>query len=408
MNEHKSKDQLANNRQGLYVGIVFSVSIIIVVLLVIFKPEAEKKIVRDEPPLVEYIVAKSESISVPIVSQGNVAASQAISLVAEVSGKIDYVSPAKFRAGKFKKGDLLLQIEDLEYQLALARSESNVASAEQKLARVKIEAEQARFDLKQIGRNVSSSTDYALKKPHLIEAQASLKSAKADYELAKLQLQRTKIEAPFDGRVSKKFIDQGQFVASGTVLADVYSIESVEVGLPLSLQQIHLLGVNLGDNSQFNDIKISLSAEYQNASYQWGAEFSYLEHQLDAKSRLIKLVAKIDKPYEQAIQLNVPPLTPGMFVRAVLTGEPKENVFKIPRVALRGADELWLVNHNDQLERRHVRLYGKDAEVVYIESGIKTGERVVVTSIDFPVDKMPLRSKPFIQDNSSRTLNPNE
>lgn len=393
MKDQESRDQLGKNRQGIYVGIVLAISIVIATLLVVFKPQAEKKIIKDEPPLAEFVVAVAESISIPVTSQGSVVASQSIGLVAEVSGKVKIVSAEKFKAGKFNKGDLLLQIDDADYQLALTRSQANVASAEQKLARVKVEAEQAKYDLQRMGRDESASTDYALKKPHLIEAQANLKAAEADFELARLQLQRTRVSAPFDGRVSKKYVDQGQYVVSGSLLADIYSIESVEINLPLSLRQIQLLGIELSEGRSAGTIQAKLISEFSGVKYEWPAKFSHLESQLDARSRLIDLVVKVDKPFDQASQLNVPPLTPGMFVRAVLAGATKEKVFSLPRAALRAANELWIVNQDEQLEKRTVTLYGKDASVIYVKSGVQSGERIIINAIDFPVDKMPLQAK---------------
>ena len=378
-------------KQWPIVLVVFILAIGISFALYFFKPVADKKISKEELPLAEFIVADMKPVAVPVVSQGSVKAKTYIKLVAQVSGRITQMAKLKINGGFFKKGDLLLSIDDTDYRLAMSSAKAKVAAAKQQLIRVETEAGQAKYDLQQIGRDPSKSTSYALREPQLAEAKANLQAAQADLEIARLQMQRTNVTAPFDGRVVSKQVDIGQFVNTGTLLADIYSTETVVVRLPLSLQKTELLGIKLRNSEQVvNNIKIKLIAEYATKKYEWSAVLSHTEGELDVRNRLVYLVAEVDSPYENDEMLaDRPPLTPGMFVKAELTGVEK-NIVMLPRSALRYGGNVWLIDELDQLQKRKIEMLSKDRDHVYVESGIAQGDRVVINSIDFPLQGMKL------------------
>lgn len=371
---------------------ILLLAIFLATLLFVFKPKAEKLAVKDEPPLAEFVLAKYVDIPIPVTSQGNIAAKTNIKLVAEVSGRVTQMAQLKLNGGFFKKGEPLLSIDDTDYRLAITKARAQVSSAQQQLARVKTEAEQARFDLKQIGRDPSSSTDYALRKPHLAEARANLQAAKADQEIAELQLSRTQVNAPFDGRVVKKQVDIGQYVTPGTLLADIYSTETVEIRLPVSLKETELLGLGLrNEQSQIDSIKVTLTSEYSGRNFQWNAKLSHTEGELDARNRQVYAVAEIDDPYKKdEADPGRPPLTPGMFVKAKLIGVPRKNVIVLAREALRHGGEVWLIDEKSKLQRQKIELYSKDRYFIYIKSGLKNNDRVIINAINFPVNGMPV------------------
>jgi len=343
---------------------------------------------------VEYVLSDLQLISVPVISQGSVKAKTKIKLVAEVSGRVKQIAKLKLNGGFFKQGDLLLSIEDTDYRLAMSRANAQVVAAEQKLIRAQTEAGQAKYDLQQIGRDPSKSTAFALREPQLAEAKASLQAAKADLEIAGLQMQRTQIKAPFNGRVVSKQVDVGQYVSTGTLLADIYSTESVTVRLPLSLQQIELLGLKLRNNQQLIDaIKIKLFSEYASKKYIWNAQFSHAEGEIDVRNRLVYLVAEVFSPYEKNAQFpNRPPLTPGMFVKAELKGV-KKSVIKLPRSVLRYGSRVWVIDENNKLQIKLVEVLNKDRNNIYIISGLNKGEKIITSAISFPLQGMRLSPK---------------
>lgn len=384
--------KISAKKEWLVVAGILVLALIIAILLFVFKPRAEKLPLKNEAPLAEYVVANELPVSIPVFSQGSIKAKTHIKLVAEVSGRIKNIAQLKSNGGFFKKGELLLSVDDVDYRLAITKSRAQVSSAEQQLARVKTEAGQARYDLKQIGRDPSASSSYALRKPHLAEAEANLQAAKADLEISKLQLERTKVTAPFDGRVVSKQVDVGQYVTPGVLMADIYSTEMVEVRLPLSLYQTELLGLGLRNNQGItNSISVTLTSEYSSKQYQWPAKLSHTEGELDSRNRLVFAVAEINSPYSKdANNPEKPPLTPGMFVKAELTGKAKMSVIVLPRAALRYAGEVWLIDEENRLNKKIVELYSKDRDSIYVKSGLRQGDRIIINAIDFPIEGMKL------------------
>lgn len=392
MPNHKGS-MLTVNRQGMYVGLILSVALLISILLFWFKPAADKQPVHDAPPLAEYVIAEGEQLSIPVYSQGTIAPARQIKLIAEVSGRVSQVNPRAFNGEVFQRGDVLLQIDETDYRLALTQSEARVAAAEQQLERVEAEARQARFDLEQIGQDISKTSDYALKKPHVAEARANLRAARAELKLSRLKLARTRVEAPFDGRLVEHSVDVGQYVSVGTALAEIYSIESGEVRLPMSLTQIELLGLNLlTSEPQGKDVVVSLMAEYAGKPLQWNVALSHVESELDKRNRLATVVAALERSQMEGTE-SMPPLTPGMFVRAELKGRSREGVIRLPREVLRGVNSLWIVTEEEKLATRQVEIYAKDKNNIYVRSGINPGDRVIVNAIEYTIDGMRLTAR---------------
>ncbi len=381
-------------KQTLVVLAVFTVSVVIASLLFVLKPVAEKQQVTAVLSLAEYVRVNIQPASITVRTQGSVSAKTHINLVAEVSGRITHMAQLKSNGGFFKKGDLLLNIDSTDYQLVIMRARAQVAAAKQQLIKAEVEAGQARYDLKQIGRDPSKSTAYALREPHLAEAQANLQAAQADLKISQLQMQRTYVKAPFDGRVVSKFVDIGQYVSTGTVLADIYSTDIAQIRLPLSLYQTELLGISLDNRpSDLQRVDVELSSEYFSDKHYWQARLSHIEGVLDERNRLAYLVAQVVGPYvRDAKYPDRPFLTPGMFVRARLLGEKKDAVAILPRASLRREHEVWVIDENDRLAKKRLEIYTKDEHFVYVKSGLQQGERVIVNAIDYPLEGMALHS----------------
>ena len=379
--------------QLLLVLAVLLFGIAVAVLLVVFKPSAKRVVAEHKPPQVDIYLAVAQDIHIPVQSQGNVQAGTQITMAAEVSGKIKWVSESLRDEGYFSKGDLLLAIDDDEYKLLITKAEALVAAAGQLLARTEAEADQARQDLKRLGRDPAQSTDYALRIPHLKEARANLKAAKADLAIATLQRQRTEIRAPFAGRLIKKYVDVGQFVAPGGTLLDIYSIETAEVRLPLTQNQLVLLSLPVNDPNGLDetDNQVLVTAVYAGKSWRWNGRLVRTEGVIDERNRIVYAVVQIDRPnLADPEQPGRPALTSGLFVKVIIPSRLLEQVYVLPRVALRFGREIWLVDEDNRLLKRQVGVLHKEKLHVYIDSGLKPGERVITSSLDIAIDNMKL------------------
>ena len=145
-----------------------------------------------------------------------------------------------------------------------------------------------------------------LRLPQLAEAQAGLLSAQADLDNAKLQLSRTIIRAPFNGRIRDRFADIGQFVGPGTRLARVFSTDAIEV--PLSLNDADLTRVDVSlDMSMTNRADapdVVLSAVIAGKRQEWMGKIVRTAGTFDPQTRTLSAIAEVLDPFGKGVSAS--------------------------------------------------------------------------------------------------------
>ncbi len=383
-------------RQVLIVIAIVSIGALIATALYYFRPKVEKLPIVKIIPSVQVITATAKTIKIPVVSRGTVIPRTSITLSAQVIGEIIKVSDNFVNGGFFNKGDVLVEINPLEYQLAIHTADAQVASALQQLARAKANASQALSNLKQLGaKRLKQASEYARHVPQLAEANANLKAAQASLEIAKLNLKYTKVKAPFNGRITKKHIDLGDYLSIGKSIADIYAVDFAEVRLPLSDRQLALLDhswLYQSNHEKTAGAQVNLDVEFLGQHFDWPATIVRSEGMVDLQDRLVYLVAQVKNPYQiNPAQPNRPPLAFGLYVDAIIQGRTFENIIKIPRAALHNDSEVWVAVKNDTLKLKHVTVLHKAQHSVFISSGIKTGDRVIITPLDIATQGMEIK-----------------
>ena len=216
--------------------------------------ESVPELVKPEPPsmLVDVMRARANQVQISIEAQGSVTPRTQTVLVSEVSGLIIEVSPAFVAGGFFKKGDVLVQIDDRNYRADVKRAQASVATAQTLVTRERGLADYAESDWERAKPSLSTSraaSDLALRKPQLAEAIANLEFAEAELAKRLGDLDRTIIRAPYDGLVREKRADVGQFVAAGTQLALTFATDVAEIRLPLPDKELPYLDLSVLDQA---------------------------------------------------------------------------------------------------------------------------------------------------------------
>lgn len=367
------------------------------------KTEPEKKI--DAPRLlslkVEPVVERD--VTLAVATQGEVRARTEIDLIPQVGGRIISVSPAFAEGGKFMAGDTLIQIDDRDYKLALIRAEARVAEAavrlEKELADSRIKAKQWK-DWVQDGE----PTALALNKPQVAEAQAKLRSADADLEAARLDMSRTKISLPFDGRVKEKAVGLGQYVNAGSKLGRVFSTSVVEVKLPLTDSQLAELNLPIGYVSEpDNAPTVQLKSTVAGVERVWEGKIVRTLANIDQRTRLIYAVAQVNDPYGASRSSGMP-LAVGLFVTADISGVKPVKAHVVPRLALRKKDTVYVINADNRLETRRVKVIATNADKLFVSTGLSAGENVVISPVPTAVDGMEVKTytTTAVADNSAQ------
>jgi RND family efflux transporter MFP subunit len=212
-----------------------------------------------------------------------------------------------------------------------------------------------------------------------------LLSAQAQLERARVDLERTRIRAPYAGRVLEQAADIGQFVSVGTVLAQIYAVDYVEIPLPLGNRQLEYVQLperfrDDADTARGAGPAVTIEADIGRTTYQWQGQIVRVEGAIDTQSRQLFVVAQVDDPYARGPQ-GRPPLRIGQFVRARIQGRTLDDVIVLPRAALREGSQVLVVDEESHLQRKTVKVAWSDDERVVVSEGLDTGDVVTLTSL---------------------------
>ncbi len=391
---------------------VLGVAAAICYVIFVTEPEPRKMPIRENLPEVTIQRLQPVDYQVLLKSQGTVNARTESTLVSEVRGKVTSIFPAFRAGGFFEEGEVLLEIDPRDYQLAVTIAEAALARARLALAEEEARAYQAKIDWERMNPN-ETATDLVLRQPQLNEAKANVAAAIAQLENARLDLERTRIAAPYAGRVLSKNADVGQFVSPGNNLASIYAVDYAEIRLPLNERQLSFFQIPeiyRDSNPQAeNQPPVILTYSQGNQSYQWPARIVRSEGAFDTRSRQLFVIAQVDNPYIKQAD-NRPPLKVGSFVQAEIQGDLLKDVFVIPRELYRKNEYIVMIRPDDTLERREIVPLWADDENLIAREGFKAGDRVCLTPLRFPSDGMKVKvvgyQPPAVSDEVLSTATP--
>lgn len=359
----------------LPVGIL-CVCLAVALWMVLQKPDPSVR--NPDPPvlLVDVVAVERRNVNLSVQANGTVSPRTQTTLVSEVSGQIIEVAENFESGGFFQQGDVLLRIDDRNYQAELKRAESVIAAARTKVTQEQGQADYARRT--EAMRPDQAATDLALRKPQLAEAKANLEFAIADLKKRQGDLDRTIIRAPYDGMIKAKLSDVGQFVSGGTRLAEVFAVDAVEVRLPLPDRELPHVDLE-------SYPRVELSAELGDEVQSWHGEIVRTEGVFDAKSRVLYAVVRVEDPYNRKAQSWPYPLRVGTFVEASIAGRDVDNIVVLPRNVLRADNRIWTVGENNELLPRQVSVLRADEDRIYIDGGLEGVSLVCLTTLENPL-----------------------
>jgi RND family efflux transporter MFP subunit len=355
------------------------------------RPESAQKPPKPPAALVETAKAIKQPVTFRVQSQGSVSPRTQTTLIPEVSGEIVEVSPQFISGGFFSKGDVLVKIDPSNYETALKRANAAVKRAETQVATENALAGYAAQDwqrLRSLNATNTPASDLTLRKPQLAEALAGLESAEADREKAMRDLTRTIIRAPYDGMVREKRADIGQFVTSGTQLAQTFATDFAEVRLPLTQNDLRYLEIPRTISDE--PLDVILRAEIGGQNIEWAAQVVRSEGVFDETRRVLYVVAQVNDPYSNESE-NREPLRVGTFVTAEVKGLDAGKLFVIPRSSLSRGTTLWVVDEQSKIYPQTLNIVRSDRQFAYVSDGIEEGMTYCLTPPNQPLPGMMVR-----------------
>lgn len=338
----------------------------------------------------EKSVLNPTSYGIVIDSQGAVRAQQETTITPLVEGTVMTIHPTFEDGAFFKEGDVLIELDPADLKTAVFASESRLARAQAALIQEQARAKQARLNWQDIGYEEEPSP-LVLRVPQLREAEANVSAAQADIEQSQRNLDRAKVRAPFDGRVKARMVGVGQSVGAQTPLGQIFGSATAEIRLPLSPSQLPFVKLpeEEGDAPVEVVLTDALADPTQPASHQWKAQIVRTEGTLDPNSRELFVIARIENPF--SLGSSLPQLRIGQPLRAKVEGITLEDVFVIPRTAMRDINRIFLIDKNDlKISKTDIAPVWSNAEVVIVRSGLAPGDWLATSRLPYAPDKAPV------------------
>lgn len=348
--------------------------------LVAFAPGPSSEEGQEVATAVEVIEVQPQEISAVVQVTGTVQAAKQVGLTPEVQGRVVYVDDRLSPGGRFSEGETLLRVDARDYRAALAADEARLAQAELEVALERKRQLTAAREWELVGGS-DDEEPLALRRPHLKVAEANLASAVAATDRSRLNVSRTSLRAPFNAIVINETVDKGQVVGPGAPVVTLVGTDAVRVvaSMPVEkLRRIEAPGFGSGSGSSARIIQRGVGGERVVRT----GQVTGVSGQLDPQTRTAQVVITVPDPLS-----GDAPLLPGSFVEVEVVGRTLSDAVAIPRVALSGANKVWVVR-DDRLAGVEVDVGWRAQDEVYVTAGLAAADQVVVTPISLPVEGM--------------------
>ena len=331
--------------------------------------------------------AQATPVSVATVVQSDVAtwndfsgrleAVERVDIRSRVAGTVEAVH---FREGALvKAGDLLLTIDPAPYQADVDRADAQVFAAQSRLANAKSNYERSKQLLQD---HAISQREYDDSLNAQSEADANLRSAKAQLQTAQLSLGYTQVRAPVAGRVGKLEITTGNLVAAGPgapVLTTLVSVSPIYASFDADEQVVthalRELPAGASARAQIEKIPVQMGT-VDDAATPIAGHLQLVDNQVDARSGTVRVRAVFDNADGG--------LMPGQFAHLRMGTVKAEPALMINERAV-GTDQskkfVMVVGADDKANYREVTLGANVDGLRIVTSGLKPNERVVVNGL---------------------------
>jgi len=338
------------------------------------------------PPAVTVVSLKAETVTLTRELPGRTNPYRVAEVRPQVSG---IIQRQLFTEGKLvKAGQPLYQLDDETYQ-------ADVNSAKASLARAQAKLEAARLTAKRASELVKAN---AVSKQEAEDATAALRQAEADVkvgqatvESAEIILKRARISAPIDGRIGKSAVTQGALVTANQTapLATIQQLDPIYVDLTQSSSEILQIRkeVAAGNLASTTNLPVTILLE-DGAKYAQQGRLAFSEVTVDPSTGSTAIRVIVPNPNDL--------LLPGMYVRAVVSTGRRDKALLAPQQGVtrdpKGNASALIVNAEDKVEVRPVKVSRALGDKWLVEGGLKAGDRLIVEGVMKVKPGMPVQA----------------
>ncbi len=292
---------------------------------------------------VDGIIAQVSNFNNSIEITGNIEANESVVLKSEISGLVTGIF---FKEGsQVTAGSVLVTIndQDIQAQLQDALTKENLSATNEHRAKQLLD------------KGAISQEEYDV-------ALANLRSLKAQTQLVRAQLAKTKIKAPFSGKIGLRGISNGEYISPATNIANLMNTNPVKVNF--SIPEKYASQIKVGTPIKFKTD--ASNKEYEGKVYA-------VEPGINAQTRTLQIRALAPNPNQE--------LLPGSFAKINLALQQLDQVILVPSEAIIPVLEgkMVYISKNGKAQQVIVEAGTRTANQVVINSGLQVGDTVLTT-----------------------------
>ncbi len=352
--------------------------LLLALLLAVLPVSAKSQPAASGPPAVGVVRAERQQITQTDEFIGRIQSVGRVALVARVSA---FLEKRLFVEGaEVKQGDLLYQLEQPPFQAQVENNKANVAQLEAQHRNAQLTLERAQYLLKTVAGQ-QSTVDSALASERSLAAQ--IEAAKAQLQIAEINLGYTEIRAPIDGKISATDVTEGNVVSPTTgTLANLVSQDPMYVLYPVSVRA----GLDLRNRYEakggFSAVVLKVRLPDGRIYGQTG-KLDYVSPTVATNTDTIIVRGVVPNPLLPGVPPNGPApreLFDGEFVTVMVEGVEPITVLAIPRAAVlsdQQGDYVYVVDAQNKAEQRRIQLGQSTPSTAVVTNGLKEGELVI-------------------------------
>jgi RND family efflux transporter MFP subunit len=397
------------------------------------QPPAEAKS-EERAIKVQATTARPQDYPVIITGYGEAKALTVVTVAPEVSGRLVHTHP-NLKAGQIiTAGEVMFRIDPADYEAGFLEAEAGVNQWRNAVARLKkqftIDSQRLKtlersaqlagsefqrvrqlFETDRVGtrsgvdqaeRAYNSASDQAdqiaqavaLYPLQIREAQSSLASATARLSMAKTNLSRCTVKAPFDARIKSVSMETGQFVSPGQNLLTLADDTTLEIQVPLDSRdarhwlQFETVATDRPPTAWFGGLKpvvCTIRWTEDKRGSVWTGRLNRVV-KFDQQTRTLTVALRVTAESAVGNGTRTLPLVEGMFCEVAIPGRTMRNVYRLPRHAVSFENKIYLVTADNRLKTVAVTVERIEGEHVYVGQGLNPDDTVILTRLIDPLE----------------------
>jgi RND family efflux transporter MFP subunit len=380
---------------GLLPVVVLGGTAWVVWTLYLTRPTVVRENVKPPPPIVTTADLAAADHRIRIEAYGTVVPARRVMLRTQVSGRIINQHPALSPGGVLQEGVEVIGIDPADYKLRVKQEEVALASAK------------ASYELEQGQQVVAAKEwallkdeieapqemeDFALRRPQKRQAQAAVDAAENRLALARLDLERTVVHAPFNALVLDESVEIGQLISPQDEAAELVGTDEFWVRVAVPYDVLGRIAFPQGPGRPGSTAEVFLEEDLEQPRPREAHVLRSLGD-LSERGRMARILISIDDPLclSDDHPENDTPVLLNSYVRVVIDAGVLEGVVEIPRTALRENAQVWLRDAEGRLQIRDVDIHWRQPESVLVPDEFAAGEQLITSRLAVVVPGMETR-----------------